>query len=220
MRKLQTMIAELLRAGRTKEDAQVKGLIDAREEFSKQKDEKSILMTAKEKARDDALVRIGNIVHASVVTSNDEDNNDLIKTWIAPGKEVRLFSDVEKAEMQLLPHHKVLSRLEGYDPERGQKVMGHRGYFLRDAGVRLNQALINYGMDFLRKRKYTLLQTPFMMGKDIMARCAQLEDFDEQLYKVVTGGKFYIHFSSRFQKANKRDSSKSSSACPNQMMIW
>lgn len=32
-----------------------------------------------------------------------------------------------------------------------------------------------------------MLQTPFMMSKDVMAKTAQLDDFDEQLYKVVDG---------------------------------
>jgi seryl-tRNA synthetase len=30
--------------------------------------------------------------------------------------------------------------------ERGQKIAGHRGYFLKGYGVLLNQALINYGL--------------------------------------------------------------------------
>ena len=67
-----------------------------------------------------------------------------------------------------MSHHQVLARLEGYDPERGAKVVGHRGYFLKNVGLRLNQAIINYGLDFLREREYTLLQTPFMMLKEMM----------------------------------------------------
>ena len=66
----------------------------------------------------------------------------------------------------------------------GSDVAGGRGYYLKGDGVRLNQALINYGLDFLEKRGYTALQTPFFMRKDIMAKCAQLAQFDEELYKV------------------------------------
>lgn len=66
-------------------------------------------------------------------------------------------------------------------------MAGHRGYYLKNWGVVLNQALINYGLAFLRKRNYTLLQTPFMMRKDVMAETAQLSQFDEELYKVVAG---------------------------------
>lgn len=51
--------------------------------------------------------------------------------------------------------------------------------------MRLNQALINFGLDFLEKRGYTLLQTPFFMRKEVMAKCAQLAQFDEELYKVT-----------------------------------
>jgi seryl-tRNA synthetase len=53
-------------------------------------------------------------------------------------------------------------------------------------GFRLNQALINFGIDFLMEREHTPLQTPFFMNKDVMAATAQLSDFDDQLYKVRT----------------------------------
>jgi seryl-tRNA synthetase len=80
-----------------------------------------------------------------------------------------------------------LTRLDGYDPERGVKVVGHRGYFLKKWGVFLNQALINYGLEFLDSKGYTPLQTPQFMLKEYMAKTAQLEQFDEELYKVVDG---------------------------------
>lgn len=92
----------------------------------------------------------------------------------------------------MLSHDQVLARLDGYDPERGSKVAGHRGYFLKNVGVRLNQALINYGMDFLTQRQYTLLQTPFMMKKDLMSKTAQLEEFDEALFRVVGHDEAYL----------------------------
>jgi seryl-tRNA synthetase len=51
--------------------------------------------------------------------------------------------------------------------------------------------LINFGTQFLLNKsfegddkKYEVLQPPFFMKKELMAGIAQLEDFDEQLYKV------------------------------------
>ena len=55
---------------------------------------------------------------------------------------------------------------------------------MKNAGVLLNQAIINYAIAFLRKREYDILQSPYMMNKEVMSTLAQLEDFDEQLYKV------------------------------------
>ncbi|KAF5937213.1 hypothetical protein HYC85_024719 [Camellia sinensis] len=37
-------------------------------------------------------------------------------------------------------------------------------------------------------RGYTALQTPFFMRKDIMAKCAQLAQFVEELYKLTGEG--------------------------------
>ena len=59
--------------------------------------------------------------------------------------------------------------IDGYDPKRGSKISGHRGYFLKGWGAILNMALINYGLHFLMKRKYTIMHTPFFMKKSIMA---------------------------------------------------
>lgn len=64
---------------------------------------------------------------------------------------------------------------------------GSRGYFLRGAGVLLNQALISYALQFAYSRGSVPIQTPFFMRKERMAECAQLSQFDDELYKV-TGG--------------------------------
>ncbi|KFA71376.1 hypothetical protein S40288_08236 [Stachybotrys chartarum IBT 40288] len=146
-----------------------------------EKEKKALVDSAAEK---DVLLKtkvktVGNIVHASVPISDNEDNNAVQRKWAPEGVTVE--------KRPVLSHHEVLLRLDGYDPERGVKVVGHRGYFLRQWGVFLNQALINYGLEFLSQRGYTALQTPQFMLKDYMAKTAQLEAFDEELYKVVDG---------------------------------
>lgn len=77
--------------------------------------------------------------------------------------------------------------LDMVDTNRGTQIAGHRGYFLKDFGVLLSQALINYGLAFLRNKKYTLLQPPQYMFKDIIAETVQLSDYDENLYKMPNG---------------------------------
>ncbi|TAQ90391.1 hypothetical protein B7494_g1284 [Chlorociboria aeruginascens] len=53
--------------------------------------------------------------------------------------------------------------------------------------VEKKDALINYGLEFLDGKGYTPLQTPQFMMKEYMAKTAQLEQFDEELYKVIDG---------------------------------
>jgi hypothetical protein len=45
------------------------------------------------------------------------------------------------------------------------------------------QALIAYGLHFLRERGWTPVHTPYWLSGTTMARCAQLAQFDEELYR-------------------------------------
>lgn len=87
-----------------------------------------------------------------------------------------------------LSHHEVLTRIDGYDPDRGVKIVGHRGYCLTGYGLFLNLALVNYGLEFLWQRGYKPNQPPHFMLRDYMAKTAQLEQFDDELYKVTDDG--------------------------------
>ena len=119
---------------------------------------------------------IGNLVADDVVVSQDEEaDNEVVSTFGACAPTARYS------------HHELLYMIGGYEPERGVRVAGHRAYFFTDVGVMLNQAVINYGISFLRKRQYKVMQPPYMMNKDVMAGVAQLEQFDEELYKVSGG---------------------------------
>lgn len=125
--------------------------------------------------------KVGNIVHDSVPVDNNEDNNQIVRTW---GQ----IPDIKITNKRGgLNHHKVLESIGGYDPERGQKIAGHRGYFLKGFGVLLNSALVNFGMNFLMKRGYDLVQPPYFMKKKIMEETCQLSDFEENLYKIEGG---------------------------------
>ncbi|KAK2961300.1 putative Serine--tRNA ligase [Blattamonas nauphoetae] len=48
--------------------------------------------------------------------------------------------------------------------------------------------LQNLAMQYLSTAGYTPLQTPFFMNQSIMGECAQLEDYDETLYKMTGDG--------------------------------
>eukprot|EP00340_Litonotus_pictus_P007578 CAMPEP_0170517002 /NCGR_PEP_ID=MMETSP0209-20121228/3098_1 /TAXON_ID=665100 ORGANISM="Litonotus pictus, Strain P1" /NCGR_SAMPLE_ID=MMETSP0209 /ASSEMBLY_ACC=CAM_ASM_000301 /LENGTH=440 /DNA_ID=CAMNT_0010802121 /DNA_START=152 /DNA_END=1474 /DNA_ORIENTATION=- len=122
--------------------------------------------------------KVGNIVHETVPVHDDEKFNKIEKTWGTPNK-MKIDGKPGSAH-----HHEILRWIDGYDPERGAKLAGHRGYFLKQYGVLLNQALLQYGLNFMLKNGYTALQTPVFMKEEIMSETCQLSDFKESLYKV------------------------------------
>ena len=91
-------------------------------------------------------------------------------------------------ETDLQFHHELLWRIGGYEPSRGERVAGHSAYFLTGPGVLFNLALINYGLQFLMKRRYKPVAPPYFMDGGIMAQTAQLSTFDEDLYRLDDRG--------------------------------
>ena len=61
---------------------------------------------------------------------------------------------------------------------------GGRGFYLKREGVLLNQALIQFALHHAYERGASPIATPFFMRPEIMAECAQLSQFDEELYRV------------------------------------
>ncbi|MCJ1298156.1 Cytosolic seryl-tRNA synthetase [Hypocenomyce scalaris] len=155
-------------------------LLQRKAELEKKKKLLEESAAEKEAALQKKIKTIGNYVHDSVPISNNEDNNALIRKWTPEGVKV------EKRDC--LSHHEVLTRIDGYDPERGVKIVGHRGYCLTGYGLFLNLALVNYGLEFLWNKGYKPNQPPHFMLRDYMAKTAQLEQFDEELYKVTDDG--------------------------------
>lgn len=153
---------------------QVKNDIAEAERLSKYYEQERAKLTA----------RVGNIVHPSVPQEQDEAFNAIIRTWGEP-----------KMSPSNTHHHHLLHMIAGYAADAGVSVAGHRGYFLTEAGLMLNQALIRYGLASLRRKEYKAMQPPFFMKRDVMAKTAQLEEFDEALYKVTgeaNQGDFYL----------------------------
>nr|UXY87389.1 seryl-tRNA synthetase [Cryptomonas sp.] len=128
-----------------------------------------------EESRYQSLTIIGNLIHNSSVFSKSEKDSkfNFFKKNILKRKGPFLYNHVD-----------LLDKVDGVEYQKGGLISGNRGYFLKKIGILLNIALIQYGLDFLIAKGFIPLQTPFFMKKDIMKKCAQLEDFTEQLYCI------------------------------------
>lgn len=132
--------------------------------------------------RNAKLGKIGNILHDSVPVSQDEaKDNKVTALWGQP----RSFDGIKYGTDGFRPHFELLEMIGAVDFEAGRYVAGNRGYFLTGPGVLLNQALISFGLGFMVPKGYTPLQPPFFMKKDLMAKTAELADYDDVLYKVI-----------------------------------
>ena len=117
---------------------------------------------------------IPNLIHESVPIGEDEESNKEIKKW----------DNIPEFDFKIKDHIDISEDLDLVDLERAAKVAGARFYYLKNDLVRLNQALINFGLDFLREKGYSAVQPPYMINRESMEGAVIAEDFEEVIYKI------------------------------------
>ncbi len=117
---------------------------------------------------------IPNLIHESVPRGEDEESNKEIKKW----------GNIPEFDFKIKDHIDISEDLDLVDLERAAKVAGARFYYLKNDLVRLNQALINFGLDFLREKGYSAVQPPYMINRESMEGAVIAEDFEEVIYKI------------------------------------
>ncbi len=125
---------------------------------------------------------IPNLVHESVPRGADESANQEIRRW----------GQMPRADFAVRDHIEISQKLDLVDLERAAKAAGARFYFLKNSLVKLNQALINFALDFLEQKKYVLIQPPYMINKNAMEGAIIASDFQDVIYKVEGEDLFLI----------------------------
>ena len=120
------------------------------------------------------LMRIPNILHDSVPVGKDANGNAVVKTW----------GEKPKFSFELKPHGELLQELGLADFEKAAEVSGHGFYYLMGDIARLEMALVNFAVDSLAKKGYTLVEPPLMLRRKPYEGVTDLKDFETMMYKV------------------------------------
>jgi seryl-tRNA synthetase len=121
------------------------------------------------------MMSIPNLLHESVPMGSTEKENVVIKEC-----------GNKKVKLAIAPkdHIDIATPFDLIDLERAAKISGARFYFLKNDLVKMNLALIQFGLDYLSNSGYTLVQPPYMIRKDAMEGAVILGDFEQVIYKV------------------------------------
>jgi len=96
---------------------------------------------------DSILLRLPNILHESVPFGKDESENIVVK----------IVGKLPKFDFEPKSHVEIALNLGLIDFDRAAKVAGHGFYYLKGDLARLDYAIMNYTIDFLGRRGYTLI---------------------------------------------------------------
>jgi seryl-tRNA synthetase len=120
------------------------------------------------------LMRLPNLLHESVPTGEDENDNVTIRTW---GK-------IPKFKFPVKGHVDLGSSLDLIDIERAGKIAGARFFYLKRDAVMLDLALISFALEEMIEKGYVPIEPPFLMRRKAYEGVVALSDFEDVLYRI------------------------------------
>ena len=111
----------------------------------------------------------------------------------AENREVRRWGDPPQFDFPAKNHWDIGEELGILDFTRAAKIAGARFALYKDAGARLERALINFMLDLhTQKHGYREVLPPFLVNRDAMTGTGQLPKFEEDLFRVSEPDFFLI----------------------------
>jgi len=153
---------------------------DAADKISKAKETDNEISTLEghvgewEEKVHDLLMRLPNLLHETVPTGRDENDNVEIRKW---GKIPR-FSFPVKGHIDLGLD------LDVIDIERAGKIAGARFFYLKNEAVFLDNAIISFALEEMSKKGYKPIEPPYMIRRKPYEGVVALGDFEDVLYKI------------------------------------
>ena len=124
------------------------------------------------------MVRVPNIPDISVPDGESDADNREVRTWGA----------IPRFEFQPRSHVELLLMHDMADYERGAKVAGFRGYFLKNDGARLMWSLERFVQDrFMHRAGFTPIVVPSLVRKEPFIGTGYLPQSEDDLYKTQDG---------------------------------
>lgn len=120
---------------------------------------------------------IPNVPDPSVPNGESDAKNVAIKKW---GK-------IKKFKFGAKDHINLMKNLDMIDLERGAKVSGFRGYFLKNDAVLITMALMRFVFDSMLKKGFQPLIAPVMVKPESFLGTGWLPQGEEEVYRVQDG---------------------------------
>ncbi|MFH1608274.1 MAG: serine--tRNA ligase [archaeon] len=120
------------------------------------------------------MYKIPNIIHESVPAGESDKDNVEIKKW---GK-------IPKFNFSVKNHVEIMESLNLGDFDASARVSGKGFYYLKNELALLNQALIRFGIDFMKKRGYEYIETPLMLNEKSVYASMDKKAIEESVYSI------------------------------------
>lgn len=142
------------------------------------------------------LMKIPNLLDDSVPYGKGSEDNQVVrkigkiipKTLRVHERGIPGQTDSEWVEYKhndaVMHHGDVAKVLNGAEFDSAVKIAGAGFFAIKNGVFLLDYALNTYALNYLYKKKYHLIQPPFMMKKEFYEGVTDLNDFQDVMYKI------------------------------------
>lgn len=125
------------------------------------------------------MLHVPNVYSDDTPVGKDEKSNKVIASW---GK-------LNKFSFKVKDHVELAKNLDLIDLERGAKVSGFRGYYLKNQAVKLQLALMQFTIDKLSSQGFTPMITPTLVHKMALIGSGHFPEAKDEIYQIANPGK-------------------------------
>lgn len=123
------------------------------------------------------MLLVPNVPDESVPEGDSDADNLEIKKW---GK-------IPELKFSVKDHVQLAKDLDLIDFERGTKVSGFRGYFLKREALLVCMAIWQYAMEVLMKKGFVPVGAPSLVNKEAMTGTGYLPQAEDEVYRTHDG---------------------------------
>ena len=123
------------------------------------------------------MLQVPNIPEMSVPEGDSDEDN----------QEIRTGGNKPNFTFEPKDHITLMKELDMLDLERGAKVSGFRGYFLKNEGALLSIALWQFVMNEITQKGFTPMLAPSLVRRESLLGTGYLPQSEDDLYKTQDG---------------------------------
>ncbi len=168
---LSAQIGSLMKSGEKAQAEEIKLKVN---EINSELEKNEILEDEYAEEIKQRMMKIPNIMDASVPIGKDDSEN----------VEVEKFGEPFKRNYEIPHHADIIDKFNGLDKESAGRTSGMGFYYLIGDIARLHEAMLTYARDYMINNGFTYCIPPFMIRSSVVNGVMSFEEMEAMMYKI------------------------------------
>ena len=168
---LSAQIGSLMKSGEKAQAEEIKLKVN---EINSELEKNEILEDEYAEEIKQRMMKIPNIMDASVPIGKDDSEN----------VEVEKFGEPFKRDYEIPHHADIIDKFNGLDKESAGRTSGMGFYYLIGDIARLHEAMLTYARDYMIDNGFTYCIPPFMIRSSVVNGVMSFEEMEAMMYKI------------------------------------